>query len=109
MQCHPPRVREDKSRRGIIRSMTQLRKAKAQTDAESAKIRAEIAARTARDRARNRVVRSIIGVWLHSESLPAPYFSATAEKRHPKLLRRTVRAENLAVDVYVCIADVREP
>jgi hypothetical protein len=89
--------------------MTQLRKAKAQTDAESAKIRAEIAARTARDRARNRVVRSIIGVWLHSESLPAPYFSATAEKRHPKLLRRTVRAENLAVDVYVCIADVREP
>jgi hypothetical protein len=46
-------VREDKSRRGIIRSMTQLRKAKAQTDAESAKI--------------------------------------------------------LAVDVYVCIADVRAP
>ena len=85
--------------------MTQLRKAKAQTDAKSAKIRAEIAARTARDR----VVRSIIGVWLHSESLPAPYFSAKAEKRHPKLLRRTVRAENLAVDVYVCIADVREP
>jgi len=57
-------VREDKSRRGIIRSMTQLRKAKAQPDAESAKILAEIAARTARDR---------------------------------------------AVDVYVCIADVREP